>query len=213
MRRFFVLCICFCLLFSQNAFSVTKNISNDIISKNDLGVDKKEDEITDLNVDELATKIEEIEAEKTETDSELQNETSTTETHETVEVQEKLPETTPETDIPKNNPEIEQPVKQKGINTKSRDTTCLPVDKVNRAATESTQTKPSSKEEAGKQQGIASNIRINEILANPDGTDSGNEFIEFYNDGDIDISLENWCLHDKTNKCYNFGDITIESKD
>ena len=60
---------------------------------------------------------------------------------------------------------------------------------------------------------IISSIRINEVLANPDGADHGNEFIEIYNDSDTDISLENWCLHDKTQKCYNFGDVTIKSKD
>jgi hypothetical protein len=56
-------------------------------------------------------------------------------------------------------------------------------------------------------------IRINEVLANPDGTDSGNEFIELYNDGDDDVSLKDWRLYDKTEKPYVFDDVEIKAKE
>lgn len=54
-------------------------------------------------------------------------------------------------------------------------------------------------------------VRINEVLPNPIGTDTGNEFVEIYNDSDKDISLENWKLYDKTEKYYIFGDVEIKS--
>jgi hypothetical protein len=53
-------------------------------------------------------------------------------------------------------------------------------------------------------------IRINEVLPNPDGTDAGNEFIEFFNYGEQSMSLNNWRLYDKTEKYYVFDDITLE---
>ena len=67
--------------------------------------------------------------------------------------------------------------------------------------------------EEDKSENNGAHIRINEILPNPDGTDSGNEFIEIYNSGDEEISLKSWKLYDKTNKPYVFDDFVIESKD
>jgi hypothetical protein len=39
-------------------------------------------------------------------------------------------------------------------------------------------------------------IRVNEILANPDGTDSGNEFIELYNAGNKPLDISGWHVCD-----------------
>ncbi len=56
-------------------------------------------------------------------------------------------------------------------------------------------------------------VRINEVLANPEGADGGKEFIELYNDSNTDISLEKWQLYDKTQKKYTFGDVVIKKHD
>lgn len=39
-------------------------------------------------------------------------------------------------------------------------------------------------------------IRINEFLADPDGTDRGQEYIEFVNTGDEDINIDGWTVTD-----------------
>ena len=67
------------------------------------------------------------------------------------------------------------------------------------------------------------NLRINEILANPDGKDSGNEFVELFNDGDDDIELDNLLLCDKSayekfieqknNNCFSLENFDIAPKD
>ena len=43
---------------------------------------------------------------------------------------------------------------------------------------------------------VASVVNINEIEVNPTGNDSGNEWIELYNDGPP-INLNNWYLQNK----------------
>lgn len=56
-------------------------------------------------------------------------------------------------------------------------------------------------------------IMINEILPNPIGDESSDEFIELYNPTNTDINLKNWFLRDasKTGK-YVFDDVIIASK-
>ena len=44
-------------------------------------------------------------------------------------------------------------------------------------------------------------IYINEVEANPPGTDSGNEWVELYNPNDFNVDLKDWCIsttHGKT---------------
>jgi hypothetical protein len=45
---------------------------------------------------------------------------------------------------------------------------------------------------------ISPNIKISEILANPNGDDTGNEFVELSNTGTTDVRLEGWLLDDST---------------
>jgi hypothetical protein len=64
----------------------------------------------------------------------------------------------------------------------------------------------------------AGSIRINEILANPSGPDTGNEFIELYNDSAIAVDLKDWKIYDKTgiaspSKRFTFGNITLAPHD
>lgn len=40
----------------------------------------------------------------------------------------------------------------------------------------------------------SSHLLINEVLYNPEGTDTGNEWIELYNPTDIDISIKDWSI-------------------
>ncbi len=61
--------------------------------------------------------------------------------------------------------------------------------------------------EANNEQEIENNsndIIITEFLPNPKGSDSDNEFIEIYNNGDIEINLEGWTLEDKTGSIKKF---------
>lgn len=50
-------------------------------------------------------------------------------------------------------------------------------------------------------------VRLNEILPNPEGDESG-EFIELYNAGKQDVDLQFWSLQDKS-KAYTFSEKTI----
>ncbi|MFW0862672.1 MAG: lamin tail domain-containing protein [Candidatus Komeilibacteria bacterium] len=45
-------------------------------------------------------------------------------------------------------------------------------------------------------------VRINELLPDPDGSDEENEFIELFNDDDLDIDLEGWYIEDLSGKKY-----------
>ncbi|PIW94128.1 MAG: hypothetical protein COZ86_02690 [Candidatus Moranbacteria bacterium CG_4_8_14_3_um_filter_41_13] len=60
-----------------------------------------------------------------------------------------------------------------------------------------------------------STIRINEILANPSGNESTDEFIEFYNTSDERVNLSSWSIKDSsTSGKYIFPDnTTIQPKD
>ena len=39
-------------------------------------------------------------------------------------------------------------------------------------------------------------VAINEIMYNPDGSDSGREWIELYNDADYDIDISGWKFYE-----------------
>lgn len=47
---------------------------------------------------------------------------------------------------------------------------------------------------------LSTNIIINELLPNPSGKDSGNEFVELYNNGPTPVRLDGWKLGSKTKK-------------
>ncbi len=55
-------------------------------------------------------------------------------------------------------------------------------------------------------------IRINEVLPNPKGKDTGNEFVEIYNYGKKDINLENWKVCNSKNKCKSFKKDSVIKK-
>lgn len=59
----------------------------------------------------------------------------------------------------------------------------------------------------------SSEIRINEILPNPDGNEKKEEFIELFNYGKNDVNLKNWILKDnsKTGKYVFSKDVIIKS--
>ena len=44
------------------------------------------------------------------------------------------------------------------------------------------------------EQASAANLVISEVLYNPEGTDSGKEFIELYNNGDTELAISNWTI-------------------
>jgi hypothetical protein len=54
-------------------------------------------------------------------------------------------------------------------------------------------------------------LYLTEIMANPEGPDSGNEWIEIYNPTNQDISLEGWTLK-TTNKEYTFKELIIPKR-
>lgn len=53
------------------------------------------------------------------------------------------------------------------------------------------------------------NVIINEFLPNPVGTDAENEWIELYNNSDIDVALKDWWLEDASGQKYVFKDEEI----
>ena len=56
----------------------------------------------------------------------------------------------------------------------------------------------------------ACTIAINEIMPNPAGTDTGNEWIELFNCDEIPINVSGWFMKDKSGGRYNFGDVSVE---
>lgn len=56
-------------------------------------------------------------------------------------------------------------------------------------------------------------ILINEFIPNPAGSDSENEWVELYNDSDIDLNLKDWFIEDASGKKYVFKDEKINKKD
>ncbi len=55
-------------------------------------------------------------------------------------------------------------------------------------------------------------VVINELLPNPSGSDSKNEWIELYNQGEKDVSLEGWFLMDESEKKFYFKKTKIKKK-
>ncbi len=58
---------------------------------------------------------------------------------------------------------------------------------------------------------IALDIKITEVLANPKGTDTGNEWIEIYNNETFEANLENWKIKNSS-KEYIIKDFKIPAK-
>lgn len=58
---------------------------------------------------------------------------------------------------------------------------------------------PGSEPQASSFQ-LSANIHISELLPNPSGKDSGNEYVELYNSGNIPVRLDGWKLGAKTKK-------------
>ncbi|MBT4120886.1 MAG: PKD domain-containing protein [Candidatus Magasanikbacteria bacterium] len=56
-------------------------------------------------------------------------------------------------------------------------------------------------------------IKINEIMPNPVGSDNEDEFIELKNEGSETINLKNWFLSDSTSKKYKITQGSIKSGD
>ncbi|MFA5318652.1 MAG: lamin tail domain-containing protein, partial [Patescibacteria group bacterium] len=65
--------------------------------------------------------------------------------------------------------------------------------------------------ELSSQYDYSDDIIISEILPNPAGSDNDNEFIELFNKGDRDVSLEGWILSDATNKNYELRIMNLEN--
>ncbi|MDP8267096.1 MAG: lamin tail domain-containing protein [Candidatus Tenebribacter davisii] len=61
---------------------------------------------------------------------------------------------------------------------------------------------------------FAQDVVINEVLYDPDGIDTGYEWIEFYNNSDQSVILQDWRIHKAGTSfglVYTFPNITIES--
>ena len=56
-----------------------------------------------------------------------------------------------------------------------------------------------------------SEIKISEIFPNPDGTDTGNEWIELMNTGETAINLANWSIENEKNSQTLSGEIAPQS--
>lgn len=59
-----------------------------------------------------------------------------------------------------------------------------------------------------------SSVIITEVLPNPEGKDSGGEFIELFNQGEVPLDLTSWQIRDKIgqSKVFTFGSKTIKPK-
>ncbi len=55
-------------------------------------------------------------------------------------------------------------------------------------------------------------IKINEFESNPLGTDTGNEWVELYNDGDFEVILADWRLVNSAGSSYLIPDGIIAAK-
>lgn len=55
----------------------------------------------------------------------------------------------------------------------------------------------------------STNIYINEVVPDPDGSDEEGEFIELYNNDNQEIDLVGWQLSDNTDKIYNLSGIIV----
>lgn len=55
-------------------------------------------------------------------------------------------------------------------------------------------------------------IVINEVLYDPDGIDTGKEYIRLYNNGDSDVDLTNWDLDPSSAPYFTFSSFTLKAK-
>jgi hypothetical protein len=81
--------------------------------------------------------------------------------------------------------------------------------------TETSQESEDKEEEKIYQDGDTSDeIEITELLPNPEGQDSGNEWIEIHNNSDEDLNLGNWTIDDQEagSKPFTISDATVIKK-
>lgn len=213
MKKIFVLCLCFCLLSSQNVCSVT-NIDDVDQSLTD---EKKQKDANIISDNESGSSEKILKDDQKDTQEKNVSENTLKENTESVTSTISVTADTTAKDLELNKEKLndaDEKLNDKQPVTDTGHVTANNIQK-NNDPIQNTPDVTSSKIEPPERDSLSfdDKIRINEILANPDGTDSGNEFIELYNDSNTDISLENWCLYDKTQKCYDFGEVTIQSKD
>lgn len=68
---------------------------------------------------------------------------------------------------------------------------------ITRPSAESAAGKPSQGEDEGGTGDFSSDIVINELLPNPTGSDTENEFVELFNQGSVSVNLAGWELDDE----------------
>jgi len=196
MRKNFVFYVCFCLFFSQGVFGIEldSNANNDT----KINHETKEKSVTKIiKIEEKVKDINDCDTDdKKCTLKDTQNNADKTwkDTKDDIKSEKNI---TPQKDI-KQVKKLPEPASK-----------VLPEQKEIESQLSNTNKKPTS---------INTDIRINEALPNPNGTDSGNEFIELYNYSDDDILLEDWQLYDKTgidksSKRYIFDNVKIKSGD
>lgn len=59
---------------------------------------------------------------------------------------------------------------------------------------------------------VSADVVINEVLYDPDGTDTGKEYIRLYNNGDSDVDLTNWDLDPSSAPYFTFPSFILKSK-
>ena len=84
---------------------------------------------------------------------------------------------------------------------------------INSSAINSSIEKTTSTSTINQTSPIKVRILINEFIPNPSGSDAENEWIELYNDSDIDLNLKDWFLEDASGKKYIFDSEKINQKD
>ena len=55
---------------------------------------------------------------------------------------------------------------------------------------------------------VGAGVSINEVELNPAGSDSGNEWIEIFNDGDV-VNISGWFVMDKGGEIFTFPDFLL----
>ncbi len=203
MKKFFV--FCFCIFLFLHHFCVAEELS--VQKEND--VSQQEKAPKNISDKTESKKPQKTLAEKEKTESKTlitptsQNDLDTKEKQENLKEGDENKKEEPVNDAhsPKNNTQPKKETNDSALCTKK--------DTLKNTTTTTSKTK---KEDDKKEKKKSFSLRINEILPNPYGSDSGKEFIEIYNFGDTEISLKNWKLYDKTKKPYIFDDISIKSK-
>jgi hypothetical protein len=84
---------------------------------------------------------------------------------------------------------------------------------INSSAINSSIEKTTSTSTINQTSPIKVRILINEFIPNPSGSDAENEWIELYNDSEIDLNLKDWFLEDVSGKKYIFDSEKINQKD